>query len=196
MNVLQDWDEGKSDGGKEVREDEGIEDIRAWSVDIDESSQHQASQSHLFCPHLQRHKTQTSQPSRVSATMKFNTSSIVLSIFAATALATPADFTRIGSSPRDLAAQVSGCGAAGSCAGPGGGDLCNDRVSYRFLRMEMFFVLMCECDSASGALERRDRIVRASAVDGCGCKFKPLDVRLRGMGLTYLVCRSCCCYYE
>ena len=59
--------------------------------------------------------------------MKFTAASaIIVSILAATSFATPTDFS--DTSPRDLAAQAEGCGAAGSCHGGGGGDLCNDRV--------------------------------------------------------------------
>lgn len=55
------------------------------------------------------------------------TTTLLITILSTTTLATP---TSVDISPRDMApaAQIEGCGAAGSCAGPGGGDLCNDRV--------------------------------------------------------------------
>lgn len=98
--------------------------------DVDEGIRHQ-SEDCLRISYNFSHKdtiNQRPQPAK-SHTMKLTTSTIVLSVLAATALATPADFSKVEVSPRDLAAQVEGCGAAGSCAGPGGGDLCNDRVS-------------------------------------------------------------------
>ncbi|EXL64542.1 hypothetical protein FOPG_19201 [Fusarium oxysporum f. sp. conglutinans race 2 54008] len=59
--------------------------------------------------------------------MKFTAASaIIVGVLATTTFATPTDFSK--TSPRDLAAQLEGCGAAGSCQGPGGGELCNDRV--------------------------------------------------------------------
>ncbi|EGU72827.1 hypothetical protein FOXB_16664 [Fusarium oxysporum f. sp. conglutinans Fo5176] len=58
--------------------------------------------------------------------MKFTAASaIIVGVLATTTFATPTDFSK--TSPRDLAAQLEGCGAAGSCQGPGGGELCNDR---------------------------------------------------------------------
>lgn len=60
--------------------------------------------------------------------MKPTTPSVLLlTLLTTTVLSSPTDLTNI--SPRDTAAQIEGCGAAGSCVGPGGGDLCNDRVS-------------------------------------------------------------------
>ncbi|KAG4277356.1 hypothetical protein FPRO06_11964 [Fusarium proliferatum] len=60
--------------------------------------------------------------------MKFTAASaIIIGVLATTTFATPTNFSK--TSPRDLAAQLEGCLAADSCRGPGGGELCNDRVT-------------------------------------------------------------------
>ncbi|KAH8667287.1 hypothetical protein BGZ61DRAFT_461487 [Ilyonectria robusta] len=71
--------------------------------------------------------------------MKFTSASaIIINILATTSWATPTPVSESISPSRTsdlvwLASETAGCGAAGSCHGFGGGDLCNDRVCFALL---------------------------------------------------------------